>query len=165
VVAEAAAPPAAPACAVTFTLAADDGQRFDAAITTAPAESLPAGWRLSLRLPPSPVRIDPGGGWDRRADVVTSAPQPAVAAGASATLTLAGSHDGAIALPTKIDVSGHPCDVVLLDASARPAPPVVTELALPAPVVAAAKAPKAPAPKAPKPAADKHKPGPAKDKR
>jgi hypothetical protein len=169
VLAEGAAPPGpgSPACAVTFAVASDGDQRFHAAIAAAPAQPLAAGWRLSMRLPPSPMDIDPAGGWDRRADVVTSAPQPGVAAGASVTLTLFGSHDGTIVFPTKINVDGRPCDVVLLDASARPEPPAAADPAPPpdpaaaAPALAPAKTPKATTPKAPaKPAADKGKPAP-----
>jgi hypothetical protein len=81
--------------------------------------------------------------------------QPGVAAGASATLTLSGSHDGTIVLPTKINVDGRPCDVVLLDSSPGPEQPAAADPA-PPPAAAPAPAPKAPGGKPkgnPKPAA------------
>jgi eukaryotic-like serine/threonine-protein kinase len=126
----------APTCAVTYTLAADQGQRFHAAIAaTGQSEALPAGWRLSLQFPIAGMNVDDTGGWHRQASTLTSAPQPAVAPGDSAALAIAGSHAGTVALPANITVDGHRCDVVLLDSFPQPAagaPGVPPALAPPA---------------------------------
>ena len=115
--------PVRPSCDVTFQLAADDGQRFDAAIIATPRETpLPTGWRLSLRLATGGVDADPAGGWAHDADTMTSPAQPAVDIGSSARLTLSGSHTGTIALPTRMAVDGRDCDVVLLASAPSPAP-------------------------------------------
>lgn len=116
-------PRAAPSCAVTFQLTADDGQYFTAAIAavsrTAP---LPAGWQLAMKLPTEWAHMT-SQGWLRVADGVASAPQPEAAAGVSSSFTLSGLHAGTIALPTNVNVNGRSCDLVLLDSSGRLATP------------------------------------------
>jgi serine/threonine-protein kinase len=110
-------------CDVTFNLAADDGQRFDATIVATPrSAALPDGWRLSMKVPGPGMDSDPAAGWMRDADRLTSPIQQAVEVGQSVQLTLSGRHTGAVAMPTTMNIDGAECATVLLaSAPATPA--------------------------------------------
>ncbi|HEX5995345.1 MAG TPA: protein kinase [Jiangellales bacterium] len=123
----AADPPAPqqPACAVTFRLAADDGERFAADIVATPrTESFRPGWRLSLPLPADGVDVDTSG-WTRSGGTLTSPAQPTLGVGRPSQLELSGSHSGAISLPTSMSVDGRDCaiDLIASSTAAQPAAP------------------------------------------
>lgn len=120
--------PQPPACAVTFRLAADDGQRFAADIVaTARTESFPSGWRLSLPLPPDGIDVDEVLGWTREGAMLVSPEQPTLGVGRLSQLALAGSHSGGITLPTSMSVDGRDCAVDLIASTAAPASPPLAD--------------------------------------
>jgi eukaryotic-like serine/threonine-protein kinase len=120
-----AATPQGPACDVTYQLQSDTGGQFLAAITASNRdEPVPAGWRLSMRVPAGAFVA--GEGWQNDGAFVTSPAQPALEPGTSAQLSLTGAHGGAVALPTVFQLNGGQCDATLLGPPSPPAvaPPV-----------------------------------------
>jgi serine/threonine-protein kinase len=119
--------PLAPACDVTFSVAADAGQRFAADIVAIPrTEAFRSGWRLSIPLASTDMDVDQESGWTRDGTVITSPAQPTAAVGSPVQLALAGTHTGAIALPRTIEVDGREC-ALDLSASVLAAGPTPAE--------------------------------------
>jgi serine/threonine-protein kinase len=113
---------ASPSCDVTYQLQSDNGGQLRAAITASNrTERVPSGWRLSMRIPAG--GFVPGEGWQSEAGTVTSAAQPALEPGSSAELSLSGSHDGIVALPTVFQLNGDQCEATLLGPPTTPAVP------------------------------------------
>jgi hypothetical protein len=108
-----------PSCDVTYQLESDDGRQFLAAITASHGNvGVPAGWRLSLRMPTAGAVG--GEGWSNDGGIVTSPAQPAVESGTAGRLSLTGLHAGAVPLPTVFQVNGTPCDATVLGLPSTP---------------------------------------------